>query len=219
MGFQCRIPSVRPRRPDKRTCSLCSVGANTNRHSTCTCTLSGLSLRLRCTTQCTRPSLEKSFIMHFAWPVVAHSVCYCANCRHLGPPLFVQHGAWHHCPSLLTAVRFVFNASTTLLSRSTVSRPAPFLLCVMSFGAGDLTFKGLGKSCALVLCDTCGEWTSGGPLSSTCGFMMSARIASPCFPRPRFAVAIICTLLHRENGSFEVLSLHAPSVTVDCRQL
>ena len=28
-----------------------------------------------------------------------------------------------------------------------------------------------------------------------------------------------CTLLHREKGSFEVLSLHTPSVTVDRRQL
>ena len=32
-------------------------------------------------------------------------------------------------------------------------------------------------------------------------------------------VANYCTLLHRENGSFEVLSLHPPSVTVDRRQL
>ena len=29
-----------------------------------------------------------------------------------------------------------------------------------------------------------------GPLSSTCGFMMSARIASPCFPRPRFELGL-----------------------------
>ena len=33
------------------------------------------------------------------------------------------------------------------------------------------------------------------------------------------SVANYCTLLHRENGSFEVLSLHPPSVTVDSRQL
>ena len=32
-------------------------------------------------------------------------------------------------------------------------------------------------------------------------------------------VAKYCTLLHRENGSFEVLSLHLPSVTADRRQL
>ena len=34
-----------------------------------------------------------------------------------------------------------------------------------------------------------------------------------------FPVAIYCTLLHRENMSFEVLCLHLPSVTVDRRQL
>ena len=34
-----------------------------------------------------------------------------------------------------------------------------------------------------------------------------------------FPVANYCTLLHRENGSFEVLCLHHPSVTVDGRQL
>ena len=33
------------------------------------------------------------------------------------------------------------------------------------------------------------------------------------------SVANYCTLFHRENGSFEVLSLHPPSVTVDRRQL
>ena len=48
-------------------------------------------------------------------------------------------------------------------------------------------FDGLDALLAVVLCDTCGEWTSGA-LSSTCGFMMSARIASPCFPRPRFVL-------------------------------
>ena len=34
-----------------------------------------------------------------------------------------------------------------------------------------------------------------------------------------FPVAIMCTLLHRENTSFEVWYLHHPSVTVDRRQL
>ena len=34
-----------------------------------------------------------------------------------------------------------------------------------------------------------------------------------------FPVAILCTLLHRENTSFEVRYLHTPSVTVDRRQL
>ena len=34
-----------------------------------------------------------------------------------------------------------------------------------------------------------------------------------------FPVAILCTLLHRENMSFEVRYLHTPSVTTDRRQL
>ena len=34
-----------------------------------------------------------------------------------------------------------------------------------------------------------------------------------------FPVAVLCTLLHRENTSFEVWYLHTPSVTVDRRQL
>ena len=34
-----------------------------------------------------------------------------------------------------------------------------------------------------------------------------------------FPVANLCTLLHRENTSFEVWYLHLPSVTVDRRQL
>ena len=40
-----------------------------------------------------------------------------------------------------------------------------------------------------------------------------------CCDRQFFPVAIYCTLLHHENGSFEMLCLHTPSVTVDRRQL
>ena len=40
-----------------------------------------------------------------------------------------------------------------------------------------------------------------------------------CCDRQFLPVAIYCTLLHRENGSFEVLCLHSPSVTVDRCQL
>ena len=40
-----------------------------------------------------------------------------------------------------------------------------------------------------------------------------------CCDRQFFPVAIYCTLLHRENISFEVLCLHTTSVTVDRRQL
>ena len=39
------------------------------------------------------------------------------------------------------------------------------------------------------------------------------------YDRQFLSVANYCTLLHRENGSFEALSLHLPSVTIDRRQL
>ena len=45
IGVACvASPSVRSRRLETRTCSLCSVGTHSNRHSTCTCTLQ-VSLR------------------------------------------------------------------------------------------------------------------------------------------------------------------------------
>ena len=40
-----------------------------------------------------------------------------------------------------------------------------------------------------------------------------------CGDRQFFPVANYSTLLHRENGSFEVLCLHLPSVTMDRCQL
>ena len=43
----------------------------------------------------------------------------------------------------------------------------------------------------LVLCDALlGLDIKRGPLSSTCGLMMSVRIASPCFPRPRLELGL-----------------------------
>ena len=44
-------------------------------------------------------------------------------------------------------------------------------------------------------------------------------LLSCCINSSLFPVAILCTLLHRENTSFEVWYLHTPSVTVDRRQL
>ena len=83
----------------------------------------------------------------------------------------------HCCPSLQLVARFVLNAAMALHGRSTLSCPNHFSLCVIRFG-------------------TCSLWRllgldiRSGPLSSTCGLMMSARIASPCFPRPRFEVGL-----------------------------
>ena len=67
------------------------------------------------------------------------------------------------------------------------------LLSVISFGASSILSKdlsmlsqGSGQSvCALVLCDVCKSWTSGHSPADF-GVMTSARIASPCFTRPRF---------------------------------
>ena len=50
--------------------------------------------------------------------------------------------------------------------------------------------QGLGQSmCALVLRGVCTSWTSG-HLPLTPGFMTSARIASPCFTRPKFELGL-----------------------------
>ena len=53
------------------------------------------------------------------------------------------------------------------------------------------------------------------PLRVPILILLSCCINSSSF----FLVAILCTLLHRENTSFEVWYLHPPSVTVDRRQL
>ena len=53
-----------------------------------------------------------------------------------------------------------------------------------------LPSQGLGQSmCALVLRGVCTSWTSG-HLPLTPGFMTSARIASPCFTRPKFELGL-----------------------------
>ena len=53
-----------------------------------------------------------------------------------------------------------------------------------------LPSQGPGQSmCALVLRGVCTSWTSG-HLPLTPGFMTSARIASPCFTRPKFELGL-----------------------------
>ena len=84
-----------------------------------------------------------------------------------------------------------------LHGRSSVSSTAQFLLTVISFGASlsrgsvPAFTKNLGKACAhsfFVTSASCGRRAilHRRPLPPTCGFMTSARIASPCFPRPKF---------------------------------
>ena len=87
------------------------------------------------------------------------------------------HCAWHCCPSLLLVTRFVLNAPMALHGHSTTSCPTPLHLCVIRFGTRSLwRFWGLN--------------IRRGPLSSTCGLMVSAWVASPCFPRPRFELGL-----------------------------
>ena len=53
-----------------------------------------------------------------------------------------------------------------------------------------LPSQGHGRGmCALILRGVCQSWTSG-HLPSPLGFMTSARIASPCFTRPRFELGL-----------------------------
>ena len=53
-----------------------------------------------------------------------------------------------------------------------------------------LPSQGHGRGmCALILRGVCNSWTSG-RLPSTLGFTTSARIASPCFTRPRFELGL-----------------------------
>ena len=70
------------------------------------------------------------------------------------------------------------------------------LLSVINFGASSIPPlqrirpclpKDLGKACAHSFCVT---FVSRGRLLSTFGFMTSARIASPCFTRPRFELGL-----------------------------
>ena len=77
-------PSVRSRRLETWTCSLCSIGTCTKRHSTCICTLP-VSLRDSVAPPGTSVRLSKRrspCIRGSAWPVVTHPVTLCANCRH-----------------------------------------------------------------------------------------------------------------------------------------
>ena len=142
-------PSVRSRRLETRTCSLCAIGTYTNRHSTCICTLH-VSLRgLRCTTQYKRPSLEESFIMHSRLGLAkshapSHSLC---ELPPLKPPLI----------GLGTVVQ-VFSSLRCLCSmlqwHSMVA--APCQVSLPSYSAS--------SDSVLVLCDARGDWTSGAGL-------------------------------------------------------
>ena len=54
-----------------------------------------------------------------------------------------------------------------------------------------LSSRSASSDSVLVLSEACGNWDiRRGPLSSTCGLMMSARIASLCLSRPRFELGL-----------------------------
>ena len=58
-----------------------------------------------------------------------------------------------------------------------------------------------------------------GPLSSTCGLMMSARIASPCSPRPRFELGLSSRVsnmsANRVRQSCFIMSRDSPIIRHD----
>ena len=141
-------PSVRSRRLETRTCSLCSIETYTNRHSTCICTLE-VSLRDSGAPPSTSGRLEESFIMHSRLGLAcshapSHSLC---ELPPLKPPLIV-----------LGTVVQVFSSLRGLCSvlpwHSVVATP-----CYVP-----LTSCSTSSDTVLVLCDACGDWTSGAGL-------------------------------------------------------
>ena len=96
------------------------------------------------------------------------------------------------------------DASMALNVRQSVSSAAHFLLSVFCFGASltsllrricscppnDLAKAGADSFCVIFLSGGRQVNPRGGPLPSTCGFVTSARIASPCFTRPRFELEL-----------------------------
>ena len=122
-GCLCCIPSDRSC-GHHTTASLslaCVLSEYTDRHSTCTCTVSALSLILRCTAQynaCLSESYS-SCVRELAWSTVTHSFSHRVQTATIGTtpsigrirtsswwscPLLYSHCAWHPRPSLL--VRF-----------------------------------------------------------------------------------------------------------------
>ena len=117
----------------------------TNRHRTCTCT--GFSSGLRCTTY-KRPSLEESFIMHSRLGLACshapgHSLC---ELPPLKPPLIV-----------LGTVQ-VFSSLRGLCSM------LPWHSMVAAPRHVPLPSSSASSDSVLVLCDACGNWTSGAGL-------------------------------------------------------
>ena len=138
---------------------------------------SSFSSGLRCNTQCKRPSLEESFIMHSRLGLAcshapSHSLC---ELPPLKPPLIV-----------LGTVVQVFSSLRGLCSM------LPWHAIVTAPRHVPLLSSSASSASVLVLCDASGGLDiRRGPLSSTCGLVVSARIASPCFPRPRSAGTLV----------------------------
>ena len=138
-------PSVRSRRLETRTCTLCSVGTYTNRHSTCTCTLQ-VSLRDSVAPHSTSLRLPKSFIMHSQLGLAcsrAHSHSLC-ELPPLKPPLIVLGSA-------VQAFSLLRGLCSMLPWHSMVAAPCrvPLPSCSAS------------SDSVLALCDAGGDWTSG----------------------------------------------------------
>ena len=73
----------------------------------------------------------------------------------------------------------------------------------------DLPFKGLGKSCALVLCDHCGEWTSGAGL---CRRLVDPwcllKLLLADLPRSRFELTLSSRVPHVFRQTSSTIMLH-----------
>ena len=137
-------PSVRSRRLETKTCSLCSVGAYTNRHSTCTCTLQ-VSLRDSVAAHSTSVRLLKSRSSSTRGSACSHALSHSlCELSPLKPPLVVL--------GIVVQVFSSLRGLCSMYSMVAASCHVPLPSCSAS------------SDSTLVLCDACEEWTSGAGL-------------------------------------------------------
>ena len=140
-----------------------------------------------------RPSAQRSLLRNLRlslarprWWLTTSEVCKCASiCSLLVAVCTDELGLtlpmlpWHSMAAAHTPLPVIsFDASSIPpLQRICSSHP-----------------KGLSKACAhsffVTLASCRRAILHRGPLPPTCGFMTSARIAPPCFPRPRFELGL-----------------------------
>ena len=128
--------SVRSRRLETKTCSLCSIGTYTNRHSTCISTLHilfGTPLHHPVEASVSRRVVHHAFATRLGLQSRTQSVSV-----RIAAIEGTAHCAWHCFADLLLSTGFVLNVPMTLHGRSTVSCATPFLLCVIIFGTRSL---------------------------------------------------------------------------------